>query len=38
MVNDIRTILYAADLGDGCEEVLAYAIDMANRLGANCRC
>jgi nucleotide-binding universal stress UspA family protein len=34
MNNDIRTILYAADLGPGCEEVLAYAIGMANRLGA----
>ncbi len=34
MVNDIRSILYAADLSDGCEPVLAYAIDLANRLGA----
>jgi nucleotide-binding universal stress UspA family protein len=34
MSNEIRSILYAADLGDGCEDVLAYAIDMANRLGA----
>lgn len=34
MSNDIRSILYAADLSDGCEAVLAYAIDMANRLGA----
>lgn len=34
MNNDIRTILYAADLGPGCEDVLAYAIGMANRLGA----
>lgn len=34
MNNEIRSILYAADLSDGCEDVLAYAIDMANRLGA----
>jgi len=31
---EIRTILYVADLATGCEEVLAYAIGMANRLGA----
>jgi nucleotide-binding universal stress UspA family protein len=34
MNNDIRTILYAADVGADCNEVLAYAIGMANRLGA----
>ena len=34
MSNEIRSILYAADLDQGCEEVLAYAIGMANRLGA----
>ena len=34
MSNEIRSILYAADLSDDCEHVLAYAIDMANRLGA----
>jgi nucleotide-binding universal stress UspA family protein len=34
MNNDIKTILYAADLGASCEGVLAYAIGMANRLGA----
>lgn len=37
MSPDIRTILYAADLGAGCEGVLAYAIGMANRLGARLR-
>ncbi|MEJ8854526.1 universal stress protein [Variovorax robiniae] len=35
MTNQIKTILYAADLGDDSERVLAYAIDMANRLGAS---
>jgi len=34
MSNEITSILYAADLSDDCERVLAYAIDMANRLGA----
>ncbi|MDM0117980.1 universal stress protein [Variovorax sp. J22R133] len=34
MSNDIKTILYAGDVSDDCERVLAYAIDMANRLGA----
>lgn len=34
MKTDIGTILYAADLGNGCEEVLAYAIGLANRVGA----
>ena len=34
MSNEIRSILYAADLSDDCEIVLAYAIDLANRLGA----
>ena len=34
MKTDIGSILYAADLGAGCEEVLAYAIGLANRLGA----
>jgi len=34
MSNAIRNILYASDLGDGSEKVLAYAIDLANRLGA----
>lgn len=31
---DIRTILYASGLGEGCEAALAYAIGLANRLGA----
>lgn len=35
MGNNIRNILYASDLGDGSERVLAYAIDLANRLGAS---
>ena len=30
----IRTILYASDMGAGCEDVLAYSIGLANRLGA----
>ena len=34
MKTDIGSILYAADLGAGCEEVLAYAIGLANRMGA----
>ena len=34
MNNEIKSILYAADVSDDCERVLAYAIDMANRLGA----
>jgi len=34
MKTDIGTILYAADLGAGCEDVLAYAIGLANRMGA----
>ena len=34
MNNDIATILYASDLGERCEDVLAYAIGRANRLGA----
>jgi nucleotide-binding universal stress UspA family protein len=35
MTNVIQNILYAADLGDDGEPVLAYAIDLANRLGAH---
>jgi len=31
---DIRTVLYASDLNDGCEAALACAIGLANRLGA----
>ena len=34
MSNEIKSILYAADVSDDCERLLAYAIDMANRLGA----
>jgi len=34
---DIRTILYASDLNDRCEAALAYAISLANRLGAGLR-
>lgn len=34
MRHPIRSVLYAADLCEDCETVLAYAIDMANRLGA----
>ncbi|MFT4195403.1 universal stress protein [Ottowia sp.] len=34
MNHDIRTILYACGLGDGCEAPLGYAISLANRLGA----
>lgn len=35
MRHPIQSVLYAGDLGNGCEAVLAYAIDMANRLGAS---
>ena len=31
---EIRTILYASGLGEGCEAALSYAINLANRLGA----
>lgn len=34
MRHPIRSVLYAADLCEDCETVLAYAINMANRLGA----
>ena len=34
MSTDIQTILFASGLGDGCETTLAYAINLANRLGA----
>ncbi|HQQ70637.1 MAG TPA: universal stress protein [Alicycliphilus sp.] len=34
MNHDIQTILYASDLGEGCEAALAYAIVLADRLGA----
>ena len=34
MNNEVQTLLYASDLEDDCETVLAYAIGMANRLGA----
>ncbi|WP_454741793.1 universal stress protein [Cupriavidus necator] len=34
MHNTIRTILCAADLDDGYEEVLAYAIGLASQTGA----
>ena len=34
MSPEIRTILYASELDASCESVLAYAIGMANRLGA----
>lgn len=34
MSYNFRNILYAADLDDGCTQVLAHAIDLANRLGA----
>ena len=37
MNHDIRTILYASDLGEGCEAALAYAIGLADRLGARLR-
>lgn len=32
--DDIHIILYACDLGDGSEVALAYAIGLADRLGA----
>ena len=31
---EIRTILYASGLGEGCEAALTYAINLANRMGA----
>ena len=34
MGNDVESILYASDLSHGSEHVLAFAISMANRLGA----
>jgi nucleotide-binding universal stress UspA family protein len=34
MNDPIRIILYPCDLERGCETVLAYAISLANRLGA----
>ena len=34
MRHPIRSLLYAADLCEDCETVLAYAVDMASRLGA----
>ena len=34
MSNDVQSILYASDLSRGCENVLAFAISFANRLGA----
>jgi len=34
MSNHIKRILYAADDGEGSRRVLAYGIDLANRLGA----
>ncbi len=34
MNTGIQNILCASTLGDGCEATLAYAIDLANRLGA----
>lgn len=34
MNDDIRTILYASDLGDSREAAPAYAINFAGRLGA----
>ena len=34
MGNDVQSILYASDLSRGCEHVLAFAISIANRLGA----
>ncbi|MEP6873870.1 MAG: universal stress protein [Burkholderiales bacterium] len=37
MKSEIRSILYAADLSDDCEVVLAYAISLANRVGARLR-
>ena len=37
MNSEIRSILYAPDLAHECEHVLAYAISIANRLGAKLR-
>ncbi len=34
MNRDIQTLLYATDLGEGCETALAYAIGLAERMGA----
>lgn len=34
MSDEIKAILYAADLEPGCEEVLAYAIGVAKQFGA----
>lgn len=34
MSRNVENILYAADLADGSEPALAYAIGVANRLGA----
>jgi nucleotide-binding universal stress UspA family protein len=34
MSKEIKSVLYAADLGPGCEEVLAYAIGVARQFGA----
>ena len=34
MGNDVQSILYASDLSHGSEHVLAFAISIANRLGA----
>ena len=31
---EIRTILYASGLDEGCEAALTYAINLANRMGA----
>lgn len=37
MKHDTPSILYATDRGHDCEPALAYAIDLANRLGARLR-
>ena len=37
MRNDVQSILYASDLSHGSEHVLAFAISLANRLGAKLR-
>ncbi len=34
MNRDIQTLLYATDLGEGCATALAYAIGLAERMGA----
>ena len=34
MNRDIQTLLYATDLGEGCVTALAYAIGLAERMGA----